>query len=292
MGMLCRGDRIGIVCCSDGHRPERKKSNKKLDTILRTMGLEPVWSDCIYVVEDVFSGSGRDRAEAVNRFYADESIRAVFDISGGNIANNVLEYLDYDLIKANPKPFIGYSDLTTVLNAIYTKTGNPGILWQMRHLAGQDCELQQRRFLDTFFEEKNALFDARYTFIKGKEISGTVVGGNMRCLLKLVGTPFWPDCTGKVLFLEALGGKPGEMAAMAVQLRQMGVFSQIKGLLLGTFTQMETENCTPTAAEIFLKAAEQYDFPIVQTKEIGHGTDSKALRIGQQITITEQEGSL
>lgn len=287
--MLCKGDRIGIVCCSDGHRPERKRSNKKLDTILRAMGLEPVWSDCIYAVEDVFSGSGKDRAEAVNRFCADETIKAIFDISGGNIANNVLEYLNYDLIRANPKSFVGYSDLTTVLNAIYAKTGNPGILWQMRHLAGQDCELQQRRFLDTFFEKKETLFDARYTFIKGKAISGTVVGGNVRCLLKLAGTPYWPDCTGKVLFLESLGGGAGEIAAMAVQLRQMGVFEQISGLLLGTFTKMEQDSCTPTAAEIFRKAAEQYNFPIAQTKEIGHGTDSKALRIGQELTIRKQE---
>ena len=285
--VLRLGDTVAIVCCSDGHRPERLEENQQLDQTIRTLGLVPVWSPYIYAEQSVFSGTGKERAKAVNRFYRDPAIRAIFDISGGNVGNNVLEYLDYDAICRDPKPFFGYSDLTTVLHAIYTKTGGPGCLYQLRNLTGANGALQQERFRDSILGNGSALFDGAYTFLRGSSISGTVVGGNLRCLLKLAGTPYWPDCTGKVLFLESLGGGLGEIAAMAVQLRQMGVFSQIAGLLLGTFTKLEAVESSTAPAEIFLRAAAQFTFPIAKTKEIGHGDDSKALWIGQPIAIQE-----
>lgn len=285
--MLYQGDNIGIVCCSDGHQPQRKRTNTLLDETLREMGLVPVWSPCIYVRESVFNGTGKERAEAVNRFYQDDGIKAIFDISGGNVANNVLEYLDYDLIRQHPKPFFGYSDLTTIHHAIYTKTGNKGYLYQLRNLVAQEKEEQKIRFRTTMLEGESALWDVDYTFLRGEKIGGTVIGGNLRCLLKLAGTPYWPDFHEKVLFLESLGGGVGEITAMAMQLRQIGVFHQITGLLLGTFTHMEQEQLRPTASELLLRLTEDTGIPVAQTREIGHGADSKGLIIGGEIYLTK-----
>lgn len=281
------GDAVGLVCCSDGHPANRKESNAALTQVLKSFGLAPIWSPCVYAKQSVFSGAGKERADVVNDFYKNPEIKAIFDISGGNVGNNVLEYLDYPLIQANPKPFVGYSDLTTVLHAIYAKTGNAGCLYQLRNLVAKDRVVQQSRFRDSLLGGGNSLYDASYVFLRGTSINGVVIGGNLRCLLKLAGTSYWPDFTGKVLFLESLGGGPGEIAAMAVQLRQIGIFSQISGLLLGTFSKMEQEQLTPTAPEIFLRVTEPFGLPVAQTKEIGHGTDSKALRIGVSIAITK-----
>lgn len=85
-------------------------------------------------MNSVFSETVRERANALLSFYSDKSIKAIFDISGGDIANELLDFLDYDLIKNNPKPFWGYSDLTTILNAIYRKTGVPSYLYQIKNL--------------------------------------------------------------------------------------------------------------------------------------------------------------
>jgi muramoyltetrapeptide carboxypeptidase LdcA involved in peptidoglycan recycling len=284
------GDKVGLVCCSDGHPPQRKETNTALHRVLESFGLVPIWSPLIYAKKSVFSGSGKERAEIVNAFYRNPDIRAIFDLSGGNVGNQVLEYLDYDLIRANPKPFVGYSDLTTILNGIYTKTGNSGCLYQLRNLVGDSGSLQQHRFLQTWFYGKEDLTQHTFTFLKGNSMSGVVVGGNLRCLLKLAGTPYFPDCTDKILFLESLGGGPGEITAMAVQLRQMGVFSKIQGLLLGTFSKLESSEDRCSAAELFLPIVEPYSFSVARTKEIGHGPDSKAIWIGKPITVINKGG--
>ncbi len=285
---LQQGDMVGLVCCSDGHPCGRKQSNEQLGQALEAFGLVPVWSPYLYAKQSVFSGTGKERADAVNAFYQNSNIKAIFDISGGNVGNNVLEYLNYGLIRSNPKPFFGYSDVTTVLQAIYTKTGQGGCLYQLRNLVGQDGAAQRARFAETLMRGGHSLYDAAYTFLRGSQISGTVVGGNLRCLLKLAGTPYWPALDGKVLFLESLGGGPGEIAAMAVQLRQIGVFHQIAGLLLGAFSKMEQERLSPSAPELFLRVTEPFDTPVAQTSEIGHQPDSKALQIGSAVHITRQ----
>ena len=115
-------------------------------------------------------------------------------------------------------------------------------------------------------------------------MQGIVVGGNIRCLLKLAGTPYLPNMTGKVLLLEALHGTVPQMVTYLNQLAQMGVFEQINGILLGTFTQMEEENMQPGMIELVQRYAGTR-ISIAKTEEIGHGTDSKSIMIGREISV-------
>ena len=107
-------------------------------------------------------------------------------------------------------------------------------------------------------------------------MEGIVVGGNIRCLLKLAGTPYWPDMREKILLLESFGGKLPQMVTYLSQLSQMGVFKKVNGILLGTFTKMEADNCQPDMAKLLLEFTEKKT-PIAKTPLIGHGTDSKAI---------------
>lgn len=100
------------------------------------------WSSHIFVKDSFRSGTGKERADDLMKFYEDGEIGAVFDISGGEVANEILPYLDFDVIKKNRKLLWGYSDLTTVLNAVYAKTGNPSVLYQVRNLV-ENCREQQ-----------------------------------------------------------------------------------------------------------------------------------------------------
>lgn len=88
-------------------------------------------------------------------------------------------------------------------------------------------------------------------------MEGIVVGGNIRCLLKLAGTPYWPDMREKILLLESFGGKLPQMVTYLSQLNQMGVFKKVNGILLGTFTKMEEDNCQPDMAQLVLEFAEK-----------------------------------
>ena len=125
------------------------------------------------------------------------------------------------------------------------------------------------------------MFNIKYQFIQKNEMKGILVGGNIRCLLKLAGTEYWPDMRGKILLLEALEGEAPQMVAYFSQLKQMDVFEQVEGLLLGTFTKMEKERGTPDIQELVRRYAAD-SVPIACTKEIGHNTNSKGVMIGME----------
>ena len=121
--------KIGIVCCSDGFNRAYEGEIEELHRILADMGIESVISPFLYARDGVASGTAEERAKAVMDFYLDDTIDAICDISGGDIANGILPYLDYSVIAKMDKQFWGYSDLTTVLNAIYAKTGEGMDAW-------------------------------------------------------------------------------------------------------------------------------------------------------------------
>ena len=101
------GHRAGIVCCSNGQPPQAEKTLENLREYLSGIGLEPVFTEYIYQKNSVFSGTARQRAESLMSFYRDPEISVIFDISGGDLANEVLPYLDYDVIASSGKEFWG-----------------------------------------------------------------------------------------------------------------------------------------------------------------------------------------
>lgn len=279
-----KGDKVAIVCCSNGQKAGYKDKLNNLCNTLTEIGLIPIFSDCIYEKESVFSGSGKERADSLMGFYKDEEIKAIFDISGGDVANEILPYLDFQVIAESEKMFWGYSDLTTIINAIYAKTGKESVLYQIRNLIYGDADKQIMNFSNTILNGAKDLFHFQYDFVQGNEMQGVVVGGNIRCLLKLAGTGYWPDMSGKILLLESLSGTVPRMVTYLSQLKQVGVFEKIAGILLGTFTEMEEKECLPSIVDL-VKGYAGTQLPIAKTPEIGHGTNAKGIIIGGEIHL-------
>lgn len=281
-----QGTKVGIVCCSNGQKREYCENVKCLEDTLFGMGLQPVFSDYIYEKEGIFSGTAKERAGALMDFYMDDGIEEIFDISGGDVANGILPYLDYEIIANSKKRFWGYSDLTTVLNAIYAKTGKASVLYQIKNLVYDHGSRQIADFQDLVKKRGTALFDMEYSFIQQKEMHGIVVGGNIRCFLKLSGTEYMPDLRDKILLLESLSGTVPQMETYLCQLEQLGAFDKVAGVLLGTFTQMEAEKCKPAIEELVQRFVGG-DMPVAVTKEIGHGTNAKAVMIGETLYLKQ-----
>lgn len=280
-----RGDKVGIVCCSNGQKASYLTDINMLKEVLVKLGLVPVFSSFIYEKDNIFSGTAFERANALMNFYMDDEISAIFDISGGDIANEILTYLDFDIISRSDKLFWGYSDLTTVINAIYTKTGHSSILYQVKNLVWNYSEELIKDFGDMIFYGKSGLTSFRYEFLQGDSMKGVLVGGNIRCLLKLAGTEFFPDMTDKVLLLESLGGSVPQITTYVSQINQMGIFKKIKGIILGTFTTLEQDKDSIYIKELVREFVGS-DIPIAKTKEIGHAPDSKAAVIGKDIDLS------
>ena len=148
-----KGDKIGIVACSNGLKESSRPEMEQLKITLESLGLTPFFSEYLYAKNGAESGTRQQRAEALMKFYRDEEIKGIFDVSGGDLANGVLPWLDYEVIAKSGKAFWGYSDLTTVVNAITAKTGKPSILYQIRNLIYQDGEEQKRRFRSCLLEQ-------------------------------------------------------------------------------------------------------------------------------------------
>ena len=280
--MISENDEIALVVCSNAKKIEDRVRLEKLEVVLKEMNLVPVFSGYIY--EDKFgrSASAKWRADELMKFYEDDSTKAIFDISGGDVANEVLDYLDYDIIHKKNKPFFGYSDLTTVLNAITTKTQQATYLYQLMSII--DNVERRADFKKTLLDNKRDLTDISWHFLQGKSIEGIVVGGNIRCFLKLAGTEYFPSLDNKVLFLEGMSTTIQGLITHLTQLKQIGAFNKISGLLLGTFTKIEQNFQEKDIYEI-LKDFIPENIPIAKTLEVGHGKDSKMLIIGQKIKL-------
>lgn len=282
--MMKIGDKVGIVCCSNGQPTKSRETILCLKNLLENMGFTPLFSNYIYAKDSVFSGTARERAQALMEFYMNFDVKAIFDISGGDIANEILPYLDFNIIAKHPKQFWGYSDLTTILNAIYTKTGQSSVLYQVRNLIYEYATLQQKAFCETVFRNQTTLYEFPYEFIQGTKMEGIIVGGNIRCFLKLAGTEFFPDLQDKLLFLEARGGQVPQMVTFLSQLKMIGAFGKIKGILLGTFTEMEKTQSLPNIISLVKDYAP--NLPIAKTELIGHGADSRGIVIGEYRAFT------
>ena len=283
--MLNKNDKIALVVCSNGKNIEDKERLEKLESILVEMGLVPVFTKYIYKDKFGRGAKAQVRAEELMSFYKNKEIKAIFDISGGDIANEILDYLDYDVIKRNYKPFFGYSDLTTVLNALRSQTNEVNYLYQILNII--ESEEIKTRVENTFMKNKQTLFDVKWKFLQGSRIEGEVIGGNIRCFLKLVGTRYFSEVENKVLFIEGLGTSIEGLVTHLAQLKQIGVFDKISGLLIGTFTKIEKE----ISVEELFELIQEYipsSLAVAKTQEVGHSKNSKALKIGEKIYIKNE----
>ncbi|HAT4192405.1 S66 family peptidase [Clostridium perfringens] len=284
MSFLNKGDKIGVISCSNGLSIKNKNIIDELKLNLKSLDIEMVEGDTLYTKEyNLFSGTGEEKARALEKLFLDKDIKMIFDISGGDLANEVLDFLDFNLIKENPKPFFGYSDLTVLLNAIYSQCDITTYNYQLRNLVGKFKEEQMQNFKASFIEGKEDIFNLDYKWINGSHLEGIVVGGNIRCLLKLAGTKYMPDFKDKILFLESFSGNSAKMVTYITQYKNLGVFNQVKGIILGEFTEMEREDLKPDIVEILKRVIGEINIPILKTSDLGHGADAKCIPIGKYL---------
>lgn len=286
MALLQKDSTIGLIALSNGPSLSMKHTFDELETVLNEMGLNVIWAPRLYRKENVFQATDLEKAKMLMDFYQNDEIQAIFDVSGGDLANGVLSYLDYDLIKRYKKPFFGYSDLSVIVNGLYAKTNHQTYLYQIRNLVGDDALEQQHWFKETLLHQKDTLFNLEVEWIQGEAMQGELIGGNIRCFLKLAGTPYLPSFENKILLLESYSGDVAKMATYLNQYKQMGVFEQINGLILGQFTEMEQKQYEPDIVSLVKNMAPH--LPIVKTSQIGHGSDSKCAIIGEELTMRKE----
>lgn len=203
--------------------------------------------------------TGKERAAVFNQ-WIQQDFDYIFDVSGGDLANETLDWIDYEAFKNSSVIYFGYSDLTCVINALYTKTGKSSILYQI-------CANTNKRELLSFLNKESE------ELLENKEI---VLGGNIRCFLKLAGSEYFPNLEKQTLFLESYSGNEYRIRAYFAQLQTMGVFNKISKVILGQYTEMEEKGQYDLVVDI----AKKYCSKVEVLKTVGHSSNAKGLRIG------------
>ena len=293
--------KAALVACSDPLSEKRVQECFVLRERLQEEGVETE------LVKGFFDGVDPEPAlkgRLLSDCFRDADLDYIFDVSGGDLANLVLPYLDYEAVRNSRALFFGYSDLSTVINAIIAKTGRPAVNYQIRNILYDHAAEQLRYFREKILVENpvdnlvgnhignlvdNTLAnivseDLELQFLRGSSMEGRILGGNLRCFLKLAGTEYWPDMEGSILLLESLGGGVYQMMTALEQYRQLGVFDQVKGVILGTFTKMQQEQLKPTIEELVLKMVPE-NVPVAKTRYVGHYSDARAVVLGKKCCI-------
>ena len=253
--------RLSLVSCSDPVQPPPAGRLGELVSALAAAGYDPDAEAIRELGADGWRRDPRRRAGMLNRAFADPGVEAVVDVSGGDLANEVLSYLDWGTIAANPKPVVGYSDLTCVLNAIVARTGRTAVLWNA--MAGL-----HRGFgvLDAALGDADA-FEAL-----------PWLGGNLRCFLKLAGTRYWPDLAGGVLLVESLGASLKALAAGLAHHAHLGTFGKVAGIAVGQLTAVDEAGQREAALALVGEYAGR--IPVIEAPGLGHSADSQAATLG------------
>lgn len=268
-----------LVAISDSLFPTMSEKVKELESVLASFSIECIKSAWLYE-----ESTPAHKAAELNGFFGLSDVAYIFDLSGGNLANTVLDYLDYDIIRDSKAVFFGYSDLSCVINSIYTTCKKNSILYQVRNLLGNDGAWQRIRFADFVLTGGNNIFEFPYEFVRGDVMDGHLVGGNIRCTLKLAGTKYFPPLKGNIILLESLGGSLYATMSQFAQLVSMDDFSEVSGILLGTFTAIQKKNEMERLVQFILDQVPEH-IAIAKTEAIGHGEDSSAAYIGRRIRL-------
>jgi muramoyltetrapeptide carboxypeptidase len=279
------GDTIGIVAPSDPVRPEFDDRLKAGVELFNSMGFKVRLGQNIHSESLGYTATAQEKAADINAMFADPAVNAIICAQGGDSANAPLDLLDWDLIEHNPKIFLGLSDITVLLNAIFAKTGlvtfhGNDILWGF----GNDptsYEIDEfRRFLIDGKIGAVPPNRPRKT-IRSGHTEGILLGGNIRCLLKLAGTPYWPDFSGGILFIEAYIISPSGCQTAFHQLKQMGVFDRINGIIVGYIDSMQKDGGKgPFMEEVLQEVTTDFEFPILKINDFGHNCPNTLLPVG------------
>ncbi|MGN0733122.1 MAG: LD-carboxypeptidase [Emergencia sp.] len=293
---LKNGDTVGLICTSSCISEERKA---QCEETVRQLGFNVKTADNVTVdLAGYMAGDGKERAEWVNRMFADPEVKGIFCIRGGDGSSRIMEHLDYEMIRNNPKVFVGYSDVTNL------------------HLAlNQNCDLVtfhgpmvSSNMVDSFDEDTKTSFfeainaDKSFTYRSPEEVpvkvlkdgaaEGILTGGNLSLLSASIGTPYELNTEGRILFIEEVAEPITKIEKWIYHLRNAGKLRQCSGILLGQFTKIRNDDENYDYLCCIKDAVERLGIPVMYDIQSGHGSKIMTLPMGAVCRMDTSNGSI
>lgn len=290
---LKKGDTIGVIAPSNYIEKDDLEYINASIALMEASGFKVKFGK--YVFEDTlgYGTSPEKRAADINWAFKDDEVKAIMCVKGGEDSNTTLDYIDYEMIKKHPKIICGFSDNTSILNAIHEKTGlvtyhGP----TFKSLTSWETGYAYKQFIKTFAENTESLImgepEDEYTIIQAGQATGELVGGNLSLFTKLVCGKYAVNLQDKILFLEELGfeAAPEMVNSNIYYLKQNGVFDRIAGLWIGNY-----EHPSKISLEKIIMNAvgDEYKFPIIKSDNFGHIDKKIIIPIGTKAEINTNE---
>jgi len=234
------------------------------------------------------AGTDQERAADIMDFFADPEVSAIMTTNGGACSIRILPMLDYDLIRQNPKCIVGYSDTTALQLGIYAKTGALSI-------TGFNCgDIKHGTVADeTWTSLSHRLNQQSYSISAGEtvrhgRVTAPLIGGNLTCLLNLMGTPYQPDFSCKILLIEDVGIEPYLVEGMFSQFYLAGILDHVSGIIIGNFTECTAKHFGSqgvTTEDLIDFWCKRIKVPCIKSFPYGHIDNRYTLPLGQVVTL-------
>lgn len=282
---LWPGDAVGVIAPASNVKREDLLAGCEA---LRRHGYEPVYSDSIFDRDLYFAGTLDRRAREFEEMFVREDVRAIICARGGYGANYLLPIIDWGKIKAHPKIFVGYSDLTCLLTHLNDAAGlvafhGPMVAKDWAHADGVDL-----------VSWNSALSSGAEWEVRGArglvhgEAQGKLYGGCLSLLTASLGTPYEIHTENTILFLEDVAAKPFQIDRMLMQLRLAGKFNEVRGLVFGEMLDcLQSANQDYTLEDVILRIVGDLEIPVAFGVRSGHVTSGNiTLPFGMQAALS------
>ncbi|MCC8181885.1 MAG: LD-carboxypeptidase [Clostridiales bacterium] len=242
------------------------------------------------------AGTPEERAACGHAAFADDTVQGIWCVRGGYTCAQVMPLLDYGLIAAHPKPVIGYSDITALHAALWRQCGLPSwhgpMAWP--DLAEQPHRETEACLLTMLAASGRTVFHnpggRALTVLRPGNAFGPLVGGNLTVLASLLGTPWFPETAGAVLFLEDVREPVPSLERMLFQLKSAGVFEKASAILLGRFADCENRRYPAYGADaLFRDFFRAFHGPVTAGLQCGHCCPNGTLPLGRQCQVRDGE---
>ena len=301
---LNKDDLIALI--TPGSYISEEEKEESIDSLYK-LGFRVTYSDRLMQKNGYFSAIDEERAADINEMFKREDVKGIMCARGGYGCARILPYLDYDLIRDNPKPFIGFSDVTALHYAIcknsrlITYHGPVGV--------STFNQFSVKNFIDVLIEPKNeielnnSLTDNNYnpygiTTISDGKTEGELIGGNLSLVTSLIGTEYDIDFNGKIVFLEEFLEEPYRIDRMLTQMLQAGKLSNAAGIALGVFKMCESDETNPSfknsfnLMEVLKDRLGNLGIPVIYGLSFGHVVDKFIIPFGIKAELSSESNQL
>ena len=287
---LRKGDTVAIVCTA------RKFSFEEAQpavSLLESWGLRVIFGRTIGEDNHQLGGSDELRAADFNSMLENQDVKAIWCARGGYGSVRIIDKIDFELLKLNPKWVIGFSDVTVLHSQIHNEEVQ-SIHGIMAFSVPRATEKSKDSLRKTLFGEA-LIYELEPNVNNHLGIAnGLLIGGNLSILYSLLGSKTALNTTDKILFIEDLDEYLYHIDRMMYNLKRNGYFEEVKGLIVGGMTNMH-DNSIPfgqNALEIIKAISLEFGFPVVFDFPAGHGIDNWALKFGSNVELTVNEFSV